>query len=255
MPLLNIAIIGYGKMGREIEKTALEKGHSVKAIIDPCIKKEGIRFSEINKESLAGVDVCIDFTQPATAVENIKKAAGLKKPIVVGTTGWHDRLEEARKAVEENNTALLYSPNFSIGVNIFFKIVEDAARQINNFDSYDTFIVEFHHSQKLDSPSGTARRLGEIIIGSTDKKTTAMYDRPERKIRPEDLHVTSVRAGTISGTHTVGFDSSADTIELKHTAKSRVGFAQGAVAAAEWIAEKKGIFTLDDMVKNITGGN
>ncbi|NOR85882.1 4-hydroxy-tetrahydrodipicolinate reductase [archaeon] len=255
MTSLNIAIIGYGKMGKEIETTALESGHTVKSIIDPKLEKKDNKYNKIDKESLKDVDVCIDFTIPKVALNNIKKIAEHKKNIIIGTTGWYNQLDEAKKIIEKNNIGLLYAPNFSIGVNLFFKIIKNASKAFNKFDNYDPFILELHHKQKLDSPSGTAKKLGEIIIKNIDRKTTAQYDKLDRKINPEELHITSVRVGSIPGTHNVGFDSQADTIELKHTARGRKGFAQGAVIAAKWINNKKGIFTIDDMMKSIIGGN
>ena len=254
MTSLNIAIIGYGKMGKEIETSTIESGHNVKSIIDPKVKKTGKYFNKIDEESLKGVDVCIDFTMPKVALDNIKKIAKHKKNIIIGTTGWYDQLDEAKKIVENNNIGLLYAPNFSIGVNLFFKIIENASKAFNKFDTYDPFVIELHHNQKLDSPSGTAKKLGEIIIKNTDRKTIAQNDKLDRKINPEELHIASVRTGSIPGTHTVGFDSQADTIELKHTARGRKGFAQGAVVAAKWIQNKKGTYTIEHMMKSIIGG-
>ena len=246
---MNIAIIGYGRMGHEIEKIAIAKKINVAAIIDPHEKK--VTHKIIDADSLKNADVCIDFTIPNIAVENIKKIAKLKKNIVIGTTGWHGQINEARRIIKQNNTGLIYSSNFSIGVNVFFKIVEDAARMFNNIEDYDAYGYELHHSKKVDSPSGTAKTLGDILIKNIRRKNKLLFDKIDREIEPNELHFASVRAGSIPGTHVVGFDSNADTIELKHTARNREGFALGAIMAAQWIQNRKGFYTINDMLKNI----
>ncbi|MCK4555803.1 MAG: 4-hydroxy-tetrahydrodipicolinate reductase, partial [Candidatus Aenigmarchaeota archaeon] len=246
-----IAIIGYGKMGCEIEKAAKDRNIAVQAIIDPAQEKRGKFFTEISAESMKDVDVCIDFTAPAVVMENVKKIAEYKKNIVIGTTGWYDKIGEVREIAEKNNVGIIYAPNFSIGVNLFFRVIENASKLFNRFAEYDPFVYELHHNQKLDSPSGTGKKLGEIVLQNINRKSKAEYGMLDRKIEPGELHVASVRAGSIPGTHVVGFDSKADTIELKHTARGRAGFAVGAVSAAEWIADKKGFYSMDDMMKNI----
>jgi len=249
---MNIAIIGYGKMGHEIEKIAKEKGLSIKAIIDP--KAEGATHKEINEESLNDIDVAVDFTHPDSAVENIKKYCQFKTNAVIGTTGWYEKMEEAKSAVEEAGIGLIWSGNFSVGVNIFFRITENAAKIINKFDDYDAFVHEFHHSQKADSPSGTAVMIGKILTGNIERKNKVVTEELKRKIGPDELHISSTRGGSVPGTHVVGFDSKADTIELKHTARGREGFAIGAVMAVEWVKGKKGFFDINDLMKNIIGG-
>ncbi|MEK6949749.1 MAG: 4-hydroxy-tetrahydrodipicolinate reductase, partial [Nanoarchaeota archaeon] len=229
---MNIAIVGYGKMGHEIENAAKGRGHSF-VTIDPNDKSA--QYREINKESLNGVDVCVDFTHPSSVLENIRKISSFKKNIVVGTTGWYDKLDEARKIAEHADIGLIWSGNFSIGVNIYFKMIENAARIMNKFSDYDVFVHEFHHNQKADSPSGTAIMAAKIILSNLGRKKKIVTEELKRKINPDELHVSSTRAGTITGTHIVGFDSAADYIEIKHFAKSRQGFALGAIMAAEWI--------------------
>ncbi len=231
---MNIAIVGYGKMGHIIEKIALDKGMNVKAKIDPVA--EDATHKEVNEESLQGIDVCIEFTAPDIAVENIKKIAALKKNIVVGTTAWYDKLEEAKKAVEENNIGLIYSPNFSIGVNVFFRVIKDISKMMDNLD-YNVSITDAHHVHKKDSPSGTAKKIAEII--------------KENINRIQDIDIKSIREGEIPGTHTVNFESNADIIKLEHEAKGREGFASGAVMAAEWIKDKKGFYSIEDMMREI----
>lgn len=243
---MNIAIIGYGNMGKEIERAAKIKNINVKSIIDNADKNAG--YEVINEKSMEDVDVCIDFTSPKAVVGNIKKIAGFSKNIVVGTTGWYGKINEVKKIVKKNGVGLIYASNFSIGVNIFFKIVEDASKIINNFDDYDVYGYELHHRMKSDSPSGTAKTLAEILIKNIKRKKGSLFDKIDRKIRHDELHFASVRAGNIAGTHVVGFDSTADSIELKHTARNREGFALGALAAAEWINGKKGFYTIDGML-------
>ena len=246
---MNIAIIGYGKMGREIERIASGKGINVVSIIDP--HDSNAKYKGINQKSLRDADVCVDFTHPDAVLENIRKAAALGKNVVVGTTGWYGRLDEARKIVEEAGTGLIWSGNFSIGVNIFLKIIADSAKIIDKFDDYDIFVHELHHSQKADSPSGTAAMIGKILMGNIGRKSKIVAGELKRRIEPNELHISSTRAGKIFGTHIVGFDSDADSIELKHTAKGRHGFASGAVMAAEWINGKKGFYDINAMMDDI----
>ena len=237
-------------MGKEIERIAQIRGISIASIIDPNTKDAP--FDEINKESMKDVDVCIDFTMPEAAVENIRKAAKFKKNIVMATTGWYTRMDEVKKIVKEAGIGFIWSGNFSLGVNIFFRIIENAARIMNNADMYDLFAYEIHHNQKKDSPSGTAKSIEKILLDNIKRKKKIVEDKLDRKINADELHFASVRGGDIPGTHVVGFDSTADTIELKHTARSREGFALGAIMAAQWLKGKKGFFTIEDMMKDIT---
>ena len=246
---MNIAIIGYGNMGHEIEKAAKSKGIIVKSIIDPNDKNAA--HKKIDEASMHDVDVCIDFTKPDSVLDNIKKISRFKKNIVVGTTGWNDLIGEVKNIIKKNNIGLIYASNFSIGVNVFLKIVNNAAAIMDKIDEYDVYGYELHHNKKIDSPSGTARAIGEILIRNIKRKNKLMFDRIERKIGSNELHFASVRAGSIPGTHVVGFDSSADTIELKHTARNREGFALGALMAGEWIKDKKGFYTISDMLAEI----
>lgn len=234
---MNISIVGYGKMGHEIERVARIRGFNVASIIDPTDKDAN--FKEVNGQSMDNVDVCIDFTKPDAVVSNVKKIADFGKNIVIGTTGWNERIDEVRDIVKNNDIGLIYAPNFSIGVNVFFRIIDNAAKIINNIDSYDVYGYELHHSKKLDSPSGTAKSIEKIIVKNI------------RRINK--VNFASVRSGSIPGTHIVGFDSGADTIELVHTARNREGFALGAIMAAEWIQNKKGFFDINDMMNEMIG--
>jgi 4-hydroxy-tetrahydrodipicolinate reductase len=234
---MRIAIIGFGKMGREIDSAAREQGETIVRVFDSQ--------QRARPESLGDVDVCIEFSTPQAALANIRAAIQARCDVVVGTTGWYEHLPELRAEVKDSG--LLYASNFSLGMNYFFRIVTRAAELMNHAVDYDPYVHEVHHRQKADSPSGTALRLAEILIDRMDRKTEVLTKPPEGKIRPESLHVTSTRAGAVAGIHTVGFDSEADFIELKHMAKTRRGFALGALAAARWLRGRKGIYTMDDV--------
>ena len=246
---MKIAIIGYGRMGIEIERVSKAKGIEVVSTIDPT--NPSAKFKEINTKSVGESDVCIDFTVPEAVVENIKKISAMKKSMVIGTTGWYDQIEDVKSIVEKNKTGLIYSSNFSIGVNVFSRIVENTAKMMDKIEDYDVYGYELHHNKKLDSPSGTAKSIGELLIKNIGRKKQLQFDRVDRKINANEIHFVSVRAGSIPGTHVIGFDSLADTIELKHTARSREGFALGAVMAAQWINKKKGFYTINDMMDSI----
>ena len=248
---MNVGIIGYGRMGHEIEKVAKGKGITIRTI---DLNDDNVNFKEINEESMKDVDVCIDFTHPDSVVENIEKISKFGKNIVVGTTGWYDKLEDVKKIIEQTGTGLIWSGNFSVGVNIYFKIIENAAKIMDKFDDYDAFVHEFHHNKKADSPSGTAVMIGEILTGNIERKKRVVTEELKRKIAADELHISSTRGGSIPGTHIVGFDSATDTIELKHTARNRQGFALGAIMATQWIQGKKGFYDINDMMKEIIGG-
>lgn len=249
--MVKIALIGYGRMGKMIEIIARQKSYDITAIIDPYCP--GCR-PEINRENLANVDVCLDFSHPAGVVENIRQMAQLGKKMVIGTTGWYDQLDDVKKIVEENQVGLIWSGSFSIGVNVLFRIIEQAAKLINHLDDYDILAHEFHHKNKVDSPSGTAMMLGKILVDNIDRKKKLVFNQLERKIAPDELHFSSSRGGAIPGTHMILFDSAVDTIEIKHTARGREDFAAGALMAAEFIQSKTGLYTIEDLMQGIFGG-
>ncbi len=237
-------------MGFAIRKVALERNHKV-VTIDPITP--GADFKEISQESISSVDVCIDFTTAATVLENAKKVSALGKNLVVGTTGWYDKMSEMKSAV--NGIGFLWSGNFSIGMNVFFHSVRETAKVMNNLPEYDAAVFEVHHNQKKDSPGGSAQIIGKIILDSMPRKKKIVADRfTDRKPEPDELHVASVRCGAIPGSHTVLFDAPVDTIELKHIARGREGFAFGAVLAAEFLKGKKGFFSIDDLMATILSG-
>jgi 4-hydroxy-tetrahydrodipicolinate reductase len=235
---MNIAIIGYGKMGVEIEKVALERGHSV------VLKIASKNVSDLTLAHLKKVDVAIEFTTPEFAVNNMLTCLNSTTPIVVGTTGWYDHLDEIKKSVTEHDGTLLYATNCSIGVNLFFKLNKQLAEMMNKHSAYEAVMEETHHTQKLDAPSGTAITLAEGIIDNTNKEFWVKGVTSAKN----QLGIVSHRTENVPGTHVVNYTSEIDEIEIKHTAHSRKGFAMGAVIAAEYIANKKGIFTMEDVL-------
>lgn len=234
---MKIALIGHGKMGQEIDALAREQGETIAKVFEID--------NPVRPQDLADVDVCIDFSIPDSVLSNIRAATEARRDIVVGTTGWDKHLPEIRSMVKDSG--LLHSSNFSLGMNIFFRIAASAAELMRNSSEYDPYIEEIHHRQKADSPSGTALSLGRILLARIDRKKDILAQPPEGKIPPDKLHIASLRAGTVTGIHTVGFDSDADLIELRHTAKNRRGFALGALIAARWLKGRKGVYTMDDV--------
>lgn len=249
---MKIAITGYGKMGQITEKMASEIGIKVVSTIDPAV--ESAKFKDLNKENLRGADVVIDFTVPAIVIENIDMYASYGINAVIGTTGWYEYLEEVKGKVEKSNIGLIWSGNFSIGVNLFFRIIKQTSRLMDNFTLYDVMGYEIHHNRKKDSPSGTMNMIGDILLENLSSKKKIVTEKLSRKISEEEIHLASVRGGSVPGTHMVAFDSEVDTIEIKHTARSRKGFAVGALKAAEWINGKKGFYSIEDMMNEIIGG-
>lgn len=235
-------------MGREIEAAAAGKGIEVVSIIDPSASRSGI-FRKADESSLADADVAIDFSAPDAVLENIESVSALGKNIVVGTTGWQGGIEKARNIVESNGTGLIYSQNFSIGMNFYLAAIEHCAALFNLNEDYDVYAYELHHREKLDAPSGTAMKIEKILLDRISRKKKALHG-IEGKITPEQLNVASIRAGYIPGTHVVGFDSFADTIEIKHSARNRSGFAAGALLAAQWLQNRKGFFTMQDFMRH-----
>jgi 4-hydroxy-tetrahydrodipicolinate reductase len=229
---LKVALLGYGKMGKAIEALAPQRGFEVRLVMDIDINAQG---QAITPENFAGVDVCIDFTTPDAVVENIRRVAALGVNLVVGTTGWHDRLEEVGTVIDSAGVGMVYAPNFSIGVNLFYRLVRAATEIFAPFAMYDPYVVESHHKFKIDAPSGTALEIKRRI-------QAAMGNR--------EVPVTSVRAGYIPGIHELGFDSEADTIVVRHTARGRQGFAEGALHAARWVVGKKGLFSFAEVLES-----
>lgn len=234
---MNIAIIGYGKMGKVIERIALERGHQVP------LKINVDNAHDLNAENLKKVDVAIEFTTPENAVNSIKTCIENQVPIVVGTTGWYHQFDEIKNYCIQHQGTLLYATNCSIGVNLFFKLNEQLAKMMNNYPDYEVKMDEVHHTQKLDIPSGTAITLAEGIIDNIEAKNKWTIGPAAAK---NELYIQAHRVENVPGTHQVTYSSAIDDIEIKHTAHNREGFAQGAVVAAEFIHNKKGIFTMQD---------
>lgn len=247
-PILKIALSGYGKMGKMLMEAAPRFDAKIVAIIDPHVAEAK---REITAENLCGADVCIDFSHPDAVFSNIQKAAGAGINLVVGTTGWNHALARVKDIVLEHGIGLVYGANFSIGMNLFFRMVENAAKEFNRFPEYDIYGYELHHRQKADSPSGTAIALSEILLDQSERKSNIIYDRVNRKIGEDELHFASIRAGFIPGTHTVGFDSEADTIELVHRIRNRSCLAIGALKAAQWIQNRKGMYSFQEIITEI----
>lgn len=230
---MKIALLGYGKMGKEIEKIALERGHEIV-----------LRKTEYNDYSgLEHADVAIDFSIPTAATENISTCFEHNIPVVSGTTGWLEHYNDMVQLCEEKNGAFLYGSNFSVGVNLFFELNSYLAKLMANIKEYKVSMEEIHHTQKLDAPSGTAISLAQGIIAETNYEQWTMDSAKENQI-----YIDAKRIEDVPGTHSVFYKSSVDEIEIKHTAFSRQGFALGAVVAAEWILGKKGIFTMKDVL-------
>lgn len=237
---MKIALIGYGKMGKTIEQIALSRGHQIVSIVDINNPEE---FQSVNFKS---ADVAIEFTTPATAFDNYMKSFAAGVPVVSGTTGWLDRISEIKEKCEKEGKTFFYASNFSIGVNIFFALNKYLAKIMNNFPSYNISMTETHHIHKLDAPSGTAITLAEGILENVDRKERWTLEIAEQ---PTDLPIHAIREGEVPGIHEVTYESDVDYISIKHDAKSRAGFALGAVVAAEFTAGKKGFLGMDDMLK------
>ncbi len=237
--VMNIALIGYGKMGHEIERIALERGHSIACAID-------INNTELfDSEAFRRADVAIEFTSPSTAYGNYMKCFAAHIPVVSGTTGWTARLPEIKAICQQQDQTFFYSSNFSLGVNIFFAVNRFLAEKMNAFPQYDVRMKEIHHQQKLDAPSGTAITLANDIISELGRKDKWVGHEAQKD---NELGITSERYGTVAGYHEVVYESEVDSIRIIHDAKSRAGFALGAVIAAEYAATKKGFLGMKDLL-------
>lgn len=224
---MKLVLLGYGKMGKLVERAALERGHEV---------LDRVRSDRKISEEIRNADLCLDFSHAGGVIEHIEACGRLGKGLAIGTTGWEERLPEAKALAERYGIGVLYAPNFSLGVHLFLKILEHSARLVGRFSDYEAAGIEFHHAKKKDAPSGTALEMGRRI------------EKEMKRANP--LPIAAVRCGSIPGTHQVMFDSFCDTISIRHEARSREGFAKGAVEGAEWLVGKKGFFTLDDLWKD-----
>ncbi|MBK8883606.1 MAG: 4-hydroxy-tetrahydrodipicolinate reductase [Bacteroidales bacterium] len=236
---MNIALIGYGRMGHEIEDIALKRGHNIKLIIDMH------NMNDLCADKLSDTDVAIEFTTPEAAFENISRCLNLAVPVVSGTTGWLKDYDRAVAICKRRGTSFIHSSNYSIGVNLLFRLNEELSRLMTGYSDYSVFIEEIHHTAKLDAPSGTAIALAQGIIGKQNRYDNWCFAEDKRE---NCIPVKSLREGSVPGTHIVTWDSEIDTISLRHEAKNRKGLAYGAVVAAEFIRSRKGIFTMNDVM-------
>lgn len=239
---MRIALSGYGKMGKAIEKEALKKGHEV------ALKIGAKNYKQLNINNLKSekADVIIDFSRPETAVQNIKTGIDAGVPVVCGTTGWLNKMEEIKAYTQSQNGTFLYASNFSIGVNLFFTLNKALAKMMNAHPEYQPYLEEIHHTQKLDAPSGTGITLANDLIQEYDNKSNWVKG---ETTNDKDLSIISKRIDKVPGTHEIEWQSEIDTISIKHTAHSRKGFVMGALLAAEWIQGKKGVFDMTDVLK------
>lgn len=236
---MKIALIGYGKMGKTIEQVALKRGHEIVCIID----KEN--QADFESAAFASADVAIEFTMPAAAIDNYRRAWRAGVPVVSGTTGWTAQLPDIRHEIEQGGHTLFWTSNFSLGVNIFFELNRHLAHLMNRFPNYEPSMTEIHHTEKKDAPSGTAITLAESILGELDRKSAWVLG---AKNSADELPIEAVRHGQVPGTHIVRYDSDADTITITHEAKNREGFALGAIFAAEFVKGRTGFYTMHDLL-------
>lgn len=238
---MKIALIGYGKMGKIIEKIALSRGHEIVARIDVD------NMEDIHSDAFRSADAAIEFTMPKVAEENCRKALEEGVPVVCGTTGWADKMDGIKKLAEEKGKAFFWTSNFSVGVNVFFAVNKYLAKIMNGFDQYDVSMTETHHIHKLDAPSGTAVTLAEGILENLERKKSWTLA-GAAPIEADSIGIEAIREGEVPGIHTIVYDSPVDSITITHSAKSREGFALGAVMAAEFIQGKKGFLSMQDMM-------
>lgn len=243
---MKIAIIGFGRMGHLIKQIAEDRGHKVVCTIDVD------NTDDFNSDTFRGADVAIEFSTPGTAVTNILAAFAAKVPVVSGTTGWTDALPDIQDICRKGEGTLLYGSNFSIGVNIFMAVNRYLAKVMNEFPEYTPSMTEIHHIHKLDHPSGTAITLANDLVLEVDRISSWTEPEPGKKIPANALPIDHIREGEVPGTHIITWDSPVDKISISHEAKSREGFALGAVKAAEWLKGKKGYFTVGDMLSDVT---
>ncbi|MAG14029.1 MAG: 4-hydroxy-tetrahydrodipicolinate reductase [Spirochaetales bacterium] len=245
---MDVAIIGYGKMGHVIESVLVSRGHNIGLRIDPVSKDADA--TDFGADSIAGLDMVIEFSLPDAVLSNSRHYSSAGVPAVVGTTGW----QQDRDAIAElyrDSGSFLSGSNFSIGAHVFFRLVASASNLISSLPQYDIMIQEIHHKNKKDSPSGTALTTAQNILKNHSGKTATVTERLDRRPHQHEVHVSSLRGGSMPGIHSVYIDSEFDTLELRHTARNRGGFALGAVLAAEWLLGKTGFFTVEDFIQDI----
>ncbi len=245
---MNIALVGFGGMGRALSDAATKRGHTIAAIIDKSAPEATAKALSV--EAISGADIVIDFSSPEQVTDVAGTCIKAGVPLVIGTTGWYDRVPEVQKLVG-SQIGCMWSSNFSVGVHMYFRIIAEAARLANKFEEYDVWGHEIHHTGKADSPSGTAKSLEKILLDAISRKKTVVEDKLDRKRADTEIHFSSVRGGLVNFGHTVGFDSPADRILITHEARNRDGYALGAVKAAEWLRNKKGFFGMEDYLLDV----
>jgi 4-hydroxy-tetrahydrodipicolinate reductase len=240
---MTLALVGTGQMGQAIAAAAADGPHDIVARFN-----SDHPFLDTDPAVVEKADVAIDFSLPELAVPHLRRYCAWSLPVVMGTTGWYDQLDEVQTLVDRHDASVLYAPNFSIGVAVLSRAVDRVTALMDELDAYDPFVHEMHHTKKADSPSGTARMLAEHLVEGLERKDHLDAEAQHQRIDPSAVHVSSTRAGTAFGEHTVGFDSPYDRVSLRHRAKNREGFAAGALRAAEWLRGRQGLFTLDDVL-------
>ncbi len=243
MAQIRAILLGHGRMGKQLEALAPDYGYQIVGWYDID--------HPFDPEHSPSFDVAFDFSHPDVVRTHVQQIAALRKPMVIGTTGWYDRLEDVQRLAREAEIGILYGRNFSVGMQVFFRLVRTAARIVNALEAYDVLIAETHHRGKVDSPSGTAQQLADIILQHFDRKTAVFTGNPDGGIAPEQLQVVAARVGAVPGEHSVVFDSEADSILLTHRARSRKGFAIGALLGGRWILDKVGCYDFTNVFEDI----
>jgi 4-hydroxy-tetrahydrodipicolinate reductase len=243
---MKIALVGFGKMGQEIERVIRDKGEH--EVVSVSFRKES---EPLDLERIKKADVAIDFTAPDVILNNIEKISSIGVNMVVGTTGWYDHLKKVEELVKKSGTGIIYAQNFAVGTNIFFKLVEQASKLASSLGNYDVYGLDIHHKDKIDSPSGTALKTAQIIMNNFPNKKRLQTEKLDRKIESDELHFASIRGGSNPGMHEAVFDSEGDTLTISVQNHSRRGYAEGAVLAAEFINSKKGIYNFSDIFDDI----
>jgi 4-hydroxy-tetrahydrodipicolinate reductase len=240
---MKLALVGTGQMGQAVAREAEAESHEVVARF-----ASDQPFLDASRAAVEEADVAVDFSLPELAVPHLRRCCEWQVPVVMGTTGWYDALDEVQALVRQHDASVLYAPNFSIGVAVLSRALDHVTTLMDELDDYDAFVRELHHTKKADSPSGTAQMLAEQIVDELDRKDHVEPETQHQRIDPSAVHVSSTRAGTAFGEHTVAFDSPFDRVALRHRAKNRRGFAAGVLQAADWLHGRSGLFTLDDVL-------
>ncbi|WP_263792800.1 4-hydroxy-tetrahydrodipicolinate reductase [Salinibacter sp.] len=240
---MKLALVGTGQMGGAVAREAEADSHEVVARFH-----SDRPFLEASRSAVEEADMAVDFSLPELAVPHLRRCCEWQVPVVMGTTGWYDALDDVRTLVQEHDASVLYAPNFSIGVAVLSRALGHVTTLMDALDDYDAFVQELHHTKKADSPSGTAQLLAEQVVDGLSRKDHVEPETQHQRIDPSAVHVSSTRAGTAFGEHTVAFDSPFDRVALRHRAKNRRGFAAGVLRAAEWLRGRRGLFTLDDVL-------